>query len=68
MKQQLGEIEKEWAALVEEEEAITEDIEDAEEYCAGASRSLSTIKKELEQVVNALKADANSLNQQIDSS
>ena len=68
LEQQLGEIENELAELVEQDEAITEDIEDADECCVGASLSLSTIKMELEQFEDAMKADANSLNLLVDSS
>jgi len=68
LEQQLGEIENELAELVKEDEAITEDLEDADERCVGATRYLSTTKTELEQLEAAFEANGNSLNQKVDSS
>ena len=66
---ELGEIEKELRILEIEEEALTGDLEYAEEFpTIGASRWLSIMLTELNELESAWKEDVNSINQMVDSS
>jgi len=67
LEEGVREIEKELAQLAEQEEAITEDLVDAEECCVRASGSLSAKKMELDEIESGWKVEANSLNQLADS-
>jgi len=68
---ELQEIESEFRLLEEEDEALTEDLEEAEACYVGATRSLSSMQTELEDLEALWKADVDLLermNQMVDSS
>jgi len=67
LEEELREVQKEAAEMVEQEEAIAEDLVEAEECYVRASRSLSALKTELEAVESGWKVKANSLNLLVDS-
>ena len=60
LEEEIGQIEKELAELAEQEEAITEDLVDAKACHVRAYRSLSAMRKELEELESSWKEDLNS--------
>lgn len=71
LEEELQEIESELRILEEEDEALTEDLEETEKCYVGATRSLSSMQTELEELESHWKADNDLLermNQLVDSS
>ena len=66
LEEQLREIEKEVAAIVEQEDAISEDLIEAEDCYVRASRSSFALKTELEALELNREADADSTNKLVD--